>query len=177
VYDDTESCWKSKDIDAVLIATPDHWHTLPAVEACLAGKDVYCEKPLTLTIDEGKVLVAAARKHKRIVQTGSQQRSETKFLQAAEYVRNGRLGKIKRVLVGLVGVNWTKDPLVPDSDTPGRTELRYVAGAGALPTLQQAARALLFRVLLGLQRRPVTNWGAHHLVSRNGRWAWTKVVR
>src|SRR5262249_52241449 len=65
-----------KDIDGVVLSTPDHWHALPTVHACQAGKDVYCEKPLSLTVAEGQVMVQAARKHNRIVQTGSQQRSE-----------------------------------------------------------------------------------------------------
>ena len=95
IVSDYRKLLEDKSVDAVLIATPDHWHALPAIEACLAGKDVYCEKPLTLFIEEGKTLVKAARKHNRIVQCGSQQRSEAKFLKAAEYVRNGRIGKIK----------------------------------------------------------------------------------
>ena len=92
-----------KEIDAVCIATPDHWHATPLIEACKAGKDVYCEKPLTLTIAEAQRCVEAARKFKRIVQTGSQQRSNVfgKFRQAVEIIRSGRLGKIQRVTVGV----------------------------------------------------------------------------
>src|SRR5258708_43585 len=88
-----------KDVDAVLIGTPDHWHVIPAVEAVKAGKDVYCEKPLTLTIAEAKVIIDAVRKHKRVFQTGSQQRSDKRFRAACEAVRNGRIGKIKTVYV------------------------------------------------------------------------------
>ncbi len=90
----------SKDIDAVLISTPDHWHALITVDACNAGKDVYCEKPLTLVVAEGRAMVKAARDNKRIVQTGSQQRSAKEFRQACELVRNGALGKLKQVKVG-----------------------------------------------------------------------------
>jgi predicted dehydrogenase len=88
-----------KDIDAVLIGTPDHWHVITAIEAIKAGKDVYCEKPLTLTIAEAKVIIDAVRKHKRVFQTGSQQRSDRKFRVACEAVRNGRIGKLKTVYV------------------------------------------------------------------------------
>ena len=97
------------DIDAVVIVTPDHWHAIPLIRACQAGKDVYCEKPLTLTIREADLCVQAARRFERVVQTGSQQRSNVfgKFREAVELVRSGRLGRIRRVTVG-VG-----DPPVP----------------------------------------------------------------
>jgi predicted dehydrogenase len=93
------------DIDAVLIATPDHWHAIPIIEACKAGKDVYCEKPLTLTILEAQRCIEAARKYDRVVQTGSQQRSSVfgPFRKACEFVRSGRIGKIRTVTVGVGG--------------------------------------------------------------------------
>ncbi len=94
-----------KDVDAVVIATPDHWHAILCVHAARAGKHIYCEKPLTRTIGEGRKVVEAARKHKIVFQTGSQQRSEygNLFRKAVEYVRNGRIGKIKTVRVGVSG--------------------------------------------------------------------------
>ena len=163
IYSDYRKLLEDKSIDAVLVATPDHWHTLPSIDACLAGKDVYCEKPLTLFIEEGKRLVKAARKTNRIVQCGSQQRSEAKFLKAAEYVRNGRLGKIKRVLVGLVGVNWTKDPAVPDSDPP--PELDYNMWLGPAPERPYNKQRVhyFFRFFWDYSGGQMTNWGAHHL--------------
>ncbi len=104
-YDDFRHVIARDDIDAVCIATPDHWHAIPIIEACKAGKDVYCEKPLTLTIAEAHRCVEAARKYERIVQTGSQQRSNVfgPFREAVEIIRSGRLGKIHKVTVGVAG--------------------------------------------------------------------------
>jgi len=98
----------------VVIATPDHWHTVPCVEAMKAKKDVYCEKPLTLTIAEAKLLIDAVRKHDRVFQTGSQQRSDREFRVACELVRNGRIGKIKEVYADVGGPSkWCDLPEEP----------------------------------------------------------------
>src|SRR5262249_25592633 len=99
-FGDYRKMLEDKSIDAVVISTPDHWHTLPSIEACQAGKDVYCEKPLTLFITEGQALVKAVRQNKRVFQTGSMQRSDKLFRKACEYVRSGRIGKIKSIKVG-----------------------------------------------------------------------------
>jgi predicted dehydrogenase len=98
-YGDFQQLVQRNDLDAVFIATPDHWHTIPAFQAMAAGKDVYCEKPLTLTIAEGKLLTAASRKFNRILQTGSQQRADREFRVACTAVRSGAIGKIKQVYV------------------------------------------------------------------------------
>lgn len=100
-YEDFEGMLQQSDIDAVVIATPDHWHALPAIMAMKAGKDVYCEKPMAHTIKEGRAMVKAARKYDRVFQTGSQQRSSSQFLKACELVRNGYVGEIKQVKVSL----------------------------------------------------------------------------
>ena len=89
----------AKDIDAVIVATPDHWHALPSIQACQAGKDVYCEKPLGLTIREGRLMVQAARKYDRVFQTGTQRRSMQNHRLGCELVRNGFAGKIHTVLI------------------------------------------------------------------------------
>ena len=102
-YTDFRQLIARKDINAVVIAAPDHWHTHPVVEACKAGKDIYCEKPLTLTIAEAKVMIDAVRKYNRVFQTGSQQRSDREFRVACEAVRNGRIGKIKTVYAAVGG--------------------------------------------------------------------------
>ena len=109
-----------KEIDAVVIASPDHWHAFHAVAACNAGKDVYCEKPLSLTIHEARAMVTAARKNKRVFQTGSMQRSSSEFRKACELVRNGRLGKISKVIVDVGGpsvpCNLPEEPMEPGLD-------------------------------------------------------------
>lgn len=119
-----------KDIDAVVITTPDHWHALMTIHACQAGKDVYCEKPLSLTISEGRKMVQAARQHQRIVQTGSQQRSDNRFRLACELVRSGRIGKLQTILVGIPGPNHPGEP-VPDAMPPAN--LNYDLWLGPAP--------------------------------------------
>lgn len=92
---------ESDDIDAIIVATPDHWHAKVALEAIRHGKDVYCEKPVTHTFAEGQALIRAVKEHETVFQVGSQQRSEAPFRKAVEIVRNGHLGKVTRVEVGL----------------------------------------------------------------------------
>jgi predicted dehydrogenase len=163
-YGDYRKLLESKDVDAVIVSTPDHWHTLPTLHACAAGKDVYCEKPLTLTIAEGQVLVKTARKHKRIVQTGSQQRSEYggKFRLACELVRSGRIGKVHTVRVGVPGVNF-KGPAVPDCPPP--PELDYDFWLGPAPKRPYNPKRVhyLFRFFWDYSGGQMTNFGAHDL--------------
>jgi predicted dehydrogenase len=102
-YADFRELLNRKDIDAVVIATPDHWHAAIAVRAAEAGKDIYCEKPLSLTIPEGRAMVDATRKHNRVFQTGSMQRSWKEFTQAVQLVRSGAIGPVKRVEVSVGG--------------------------------------------------------------------------
>ncbi len=96
-YQDYREMLKDPAVDAVVISTPDHWHALNAIDAMKAGKDVYCEKPMTLTIREGRLMAEAARKYNRVFQTGSQQRSMKECRHGCELIRNGRIGKIKIV--------------------------------------------------------------------------------
>ena len=102
-FNDLRELLDRKDIDAVVIATPDHWHATAAIMACRAGKDVYCEKPLTLTLREGRQVVEAARRYGRIFQVGSQQRSAKDFRFACEMVRSGRIGDLRTVAVNVGG--------------------------------------------------------------------------
>jgi predicted dehydrogenase len=101
-YKDFRMLLEQRDVDAVIVATPDHWHALPTVLACEAGKDVYVEKPLSLRIREGRLMVNVARKQKRVVQTGSQKRSGALYARAVEIIRSGKLGVISHVSAGLI---------------------------------------------------------------------------
>lgn len=102
-YDDYRTLLNNKGIDAVVIATPDHWHSPIAIAAAKAGKDIYCEKPLSLTVQEGRDMVNATRQYKRIFQTGNMQRSWKEFRQAVELVRNGYIGQVKTINVNVGG--------------------------------------------------------------------------
>jgi len=102
-----------RDVDAVVITTPDHWHALQTIHACQAGKDVFCDKPLSLTVREGRAMVEAAQKHNRICQAGPQQRSIPASMYACEFVRSGKLGKIREV-------HCTNNRTSRDCDLPGQ---------------------------------------------------------
>ena len=111
-YQDYRKLLDNKDIDAVIVATNGHWHVLPTINACQAGKDVYVEKPLGTSIGEGRAAVRAARKYDRVVQIGTQQRSWPHYGQAAEAIRSGRLGEISEVKV------WDYDYFYPGFGSP-----------------------------------------------------------
>ena len=108
-FENYQDLFARSDVDVVTIGAPDHWHTKMVMDACRAGKDVYCEKPLTLTIDEGKTLRRVVRETGRVVQVGSWQRSDHRFRQAVEMVRGGRIGTLRRVDV-VLGKNVTGGP-------------------------------------------------------------------
>lgn len=109
-----------KDIDAVMISTPEHWHALIAIAACQAGKHVYCEKPMTMTIVEGRRMVEAARKYNRTVQCGSQQRSIVVNREACALVRNGGIGKVTRVIAPNLSNGWIVD--LPGQPVPSELD-------------------------------------------------------
>src|SRR6266481_6384748 len=161
-YGDYRKLLEDKSIDAVLIATPDHWHALTTINACEAGKDVYCEKPLSLTIAEGQAMVKAARQYQRIVQTGSQQRSDPKFRRACELVRSGRLGKIKTVQVGIAKVNFSGPP-VPDAEPPEELDYNFWLGPAPQRPYNPLRVHYNFRFFWDYSGGQMTNWGAHHL--------------
>jgi predicted dehydrogenase len=161
-YSDYRKLLDDKNVDAVVVTTPDHWHALVTIDACAAGKDVYCEKPLSLTVAEGRAMVQAARRHKRIVQTGSQQRSDARFRLACELVRNGKIGKVKTVQVGLPKVNF-KGPAVVDSTPPPELDYDFWLGPAPKRPYNEKRVHYLFRFFWDYSGGQMTNFGAHDL--------------
>ncbi|MFZ5831686.1 MAG: Gfo/Idh/MocA family protein [Planctomycetota bacterium] len=117
-YSDYRKLLEDKDVDAVLVATPGHWHVLPTIHACQAGKDVYVEKPLAHCIAEGRAAVEAAKKYNRVVQIGTQQASWEHYQRAAEIVRSGKLGPITEVKVWDMDYHYPGYGNVADSEPP-----------------------------------------------------------
>jgi predicted dehydrogenase len=150
-------------VDAVVLCTPDHWHVPQAIHAALCGKDIYLEKPLTLTIAEGRLLCAVVQATGRILQTGSQQRSMPEFRRACELVRNGCLGTIHRIEVELPPNNKTCAP--EWSPEPAPPELDYDTWLGPAPWAEYHPQRChyQFRFILDYSGGQVTNFGAHHL--------------
>ena len=144
-----------KGVDAVVVSTPDHWHALMTMMACAAGKDVYVEKPTSLFVREGRWMVDVARKHGRVVQVGTQQRSGPHYQRARDLIRDGRIGRVVAVRM------WSHRNIMPgfgsppdgDPAVPG-LRLRPLARPGAEASLQPQPRALPFPLVLGLLRRP-----------------------
>ena len=169
-YGDFRRVLDRKDIDAVIIATPDHWHPLQTILACEAGKDVYVEKPISVTIAEGRKMVEAARRHQRVVQVGTQQRSGKHFQQAAELVRSGRIGKVTQVRCWNVG-NESPEGIgtAPDGSPP--PELDWDLWLGPAPERPFNAnrfgvsteRWSTFRWFWDYAGGMMTDWGVHWL--------------
>jgi predicted dehydrogenase len=161
IYEDYRQLLDRKDIDVVTIGTPDHWHTKMVIDACRAGKDIYVEKPLTLTIDEGKRMCKAVQQTGRVVQVGSWQRSDHRFRRAVEMVHGGRIGKLQRVDV-VLGKNVTGGPF-PASDPPRCLNWDLWQGqTPAVPYIEERCH-YTFRWWYEYSGGQMTDWGAHHL--------------
>ncbi len=161
LYEDYRAMLDRKDIDVITIGTPDHWHTAMLIDACRAGKDVYCEKPLTLTIDEGKLINRVVQETGAIVQVGTWQRSDERFRLACELVQAGRIGKLRKVTV-VLGKNKTGGPFQP-VDPP--SHLNWDRWQGQTPAVPYIAERChyTFRWWYEYSGGQVTDWGAHHL--------------
>lgn len=166
-YSDYRELLARPDIDVVQISTPDHWHAIPAIEAARAGKDIFIQKPMTYTIEEGRVLSDTVRRYGRVLQVGSQQRSDSRFRFACELIRNGRIGRLHTVKTGL-----SIDPpgvIFPPMPVPA--ELDYEMWLGPAPEVEYTEERVHPRsgydrpgwlrvsdYCLGM----ITGWGAHH---------------
>ncbi|NUL83318.1 MAG: Gfo/Idh/MocA family oxidoreductase [Armatimonadetes bacterium] len=159
-YTDFRALMDDPKIDAVVISTPDHWHTLICIAACEAGKDIYCEKPLTLSIGEGKALVSTVRRFGRVFQVGSQQRSEGNFRQACELVRNGKIGKIHTVRVNLP--NGPEGGGSPDEQPPFSLDWNMYLGPAPYVQFNKDRFLWNFRWFWDYSGGQMTDWGAHH---------------
>lgn len=169
-YGDYKEMLIDKSIDAVMITTPDHWHSQPAIEAALAGKDIYLEKPTSLTVTEGRLLCDVVKKQKVILQVGTQQRSSPQWRIAAELVRNGRIGKLHTVKIGLPG-----DPSGPEApEMPIPPNLNYDMWLGSTPEVYYTE--IRVHPQKGFDRPGwlrceqfgagmITGWGQHHFDS------------
>jgi predicted dehydrogenase len=171
LHQDYRELLARRDIDAVSISTPDHWHSQPAVEAAFAGKDVYMQKPASLTLTEGRIFSNAIRQNRRVFLLGSQQRSESQFHRACELVRNGRLGSIRAIEVGLPG-----DPGGGRKEAmPVPPNLNYDMWLGSTPAVPYTEDRVHRQDDPKLTSRPgwlrceqfgagmITGWGSHHL--------------
>ncbi len=170
VYQDYREMLLDPSIDAVMISTPDHWHAQPAIEAALAGKDIYLQKPTSLTVAEGRAMADCIREKGVILQVGTQQRSSPQFRIAAELVRNGRIGRLHTVRIGLPG-----DP--PGDDQPAMpvpTNLDYDMWLGSTPQTYYTEKRV--HPQEGFSRPGwlrceqfgagmITGWGQHHIDS------------
>jgi predicted dehydrogenase len=164
-YNDFRDLLGRKDLDAVVVCTPDHWHAIPVLAACKAGKDIYCQKPLSLTVAEGRAMSDAAKKHKRVFQAGSQQRSDENFRRACELVRNGRIGKLQTVRCGLPGgrpdygkTGGRKKP----EPVPKDFDYEFWLGPAPKKPYAPARCHVNFRWIYDYSGGQVTDWGGHH---------------
>ena len=177
-YKDYRKVLDRKDLDAVMIATPDHWHTKIAVEAMYAGKDVYCEKPLTLTIAEGKLIEKVVKETGRVFQVGTMQRTECGhlFLTAIAMIQDGRIGTVKKVTCGINAME--SSPVIPVAPVPEELDWEFWLGpapkvdyralpemrtgyGGGVPLYSNAHYS--FRNWHEYSGGKLTDWGAHHV--------------
>ncbi|AOS45936.1 Putative 4,5-dihydroxyphthalate dehydrogenase [Lacunisphaera limnophila] len=166
VYEDFRDMFAREDLDAVVVSTPDHWHCAVALLAAQRGLHVYGQKPLTLTVGEGRRMADAVKAHGIVWQTGSQQRSSVYFRTACEFIRNGRIGRVTGIKVGLPGghTNWSKlaDRTQPETPPAGVNFDLWLGPAPERPYVP-ALFQLNWRHNYAFSGGMITDWGAHHL--------------
>jgi predicted dehydrogenase len=161
-YSDFRKILGRDDIDAVNIATPDHWHAIIAIQAAQAGKDIYCQKPLSLTVEHGRKMAQAAKRYGVVFQTGTQQRSEEQFRRACELVRNGRIGKVHGVEVEVPG-SQACDGVYEDPVPEGFDYDMWLGPAPEAPFAYKRVDPFGWRWIFDYAGGCVTDWGAHHI--------------
>ncbi|MHC4739276.1 MAG: Gfo/Idh/MocA family protein, partial [Planctomycetota bacterium] len=168
-YNDFRELLARKDIDSVVISTPDHWHCLIGIASAKAGKDIYCEKPLAYSIGEGRAICKAVKQYSVVWQTGSQQRSERNFRRACELVRNGRIGKVHTVRVGLPygnGFSGGGRVMEPEFTTPATVPdgFDYDMWLGPAPSAPYCRGRchVHWRWVSDYAGGQITDWAGHH---------------
>ena len=161
LYEDYRKLLERNDVDVLMIGAPDHWHTKMVIDACRAGKDIYCEKPLTLTIDEGKLLCRVVKETGRVVQVGTWQRSDSRFRLACEMVAQGRIGKLRRVMV-TSGHNPTGGPFKPEKPPAVLDWDLWQGQTPDVPYIKERSH-YTFRWWYEYSGGQMTDWGAHIL--------------
>ncbi|GAA4413719.1 Gfo/Idh/MocA family oxidoreductase [Nibrella viscosa] len=161
LYSDFRKLLENKDIDAVIIGTPDHWHCLMTVYACEAGKDIYVEKPLANKIEECNLMVAAAQKHKRIVQVGQWQRSGPHWKAALDYVREGYIGKVRSTKTWAFMPYGKTFPVRPDEPVPAGVDYDMWLGPAPKRPFNRNRFHGSFRYFWDYAGGLMTDWGAH----------------
>ena len=163
LYKDWRKLIDNKDINVVIVGTPDHWHCLMMVAACEAGKDVYCEKPIGRTIEECNLMVQAAKKYKRVVQVGQWQRSDPHWQDAVNFIRSGKLGKIRLVRVYSYQ-GWNESiPALPDQPVPAGVDYNMWLGPAPSRPFNRNRYHFAFRWFWDYAGGLMTDWGVHFL--------------
>jgi predicted dehydrogenase len=161
VYTDYRKLLDQKDIDVVIVGTPDHWHALQMIEACQAGKDVYVEKPVGNSIIECRAMVAAQQRYNRVVQAGQWQRSQQHFQDAVEFLRSGKLGNIRTVKVWCYQGWMRPQPKVADSAPPPGVDYAMWLGPAPKRTFNSSRFHFHFRWFWDYAGGLMTDWGVH----------------
>lgn len=162
-YDDYRKLLENKDVDVVIVGTPDHWHALIMIDACAAGKDVYCEKPVGNSIGECRAMLKAQQHYNKVVQVGQWQRSQKHFKDAVDYVQTGVLGNIRTVKVWCYQ-GWMKPgPVVPNTAPPAGVDYKMWLGPAPIRPFNSSRFLFNFRWFWDYAGGLMTDWGVHLL--------------